>query len=120
MGHLVSAVQLAKLLVYLSSNLSITFLTVKPPHDAKVSAYVDSITAATTRRIKFINLPQSVPDVEVFKFLSNLVQTLGPVVREVVTSIAEHSNSVPDSPRLPGFVLNACLSSLAGPFLRFW
>ncbi|KAK8491253.1 hypothetical protein V6N13_127966 [Hibiscus sabdariffa] len=112
MGHLVSAVQLAKLLVHLSSNLSITFLTVKPPHDAKVSAYVDSLAATSSSRIKFINLPQSVPDVEVFKFLSNLVQTLGPVVREVVTSIVEHSNLIPDSPRLAGFVLETLLTSL--------
>ncbi|KAL4366802.1 hypothetical protein GQ457_05G005250 [Hibiscus cannabinus] len=112
MGHLVSAVQLAKLLVDLSSNLSITFLTVKPLHDAKVSAYVDSLTAATTSRIKFINLPQSIPEVDFLKFFSDLVQTLGPLVKEVVTNIVEHSNSVPDSPRLAGFVLDALLTSL--------
>ncbi|KAK8491283.1 hypothetical protein V6N13_127938 [Hibiscus sabdariffa] len=112
MGHLVSVVQLAKLLVDLSSNLSITFLTVKPVHDAKVSAYVDSLTAATSSRIKFINLPQSIPEVDFLKFFSDLVQTLGPLVKEVVTNIVEHSNSVPDSPRLAGFVLDALLTSL--------
>ncbi|KAL4368373.1 hypothetical protein GQ457_05G005050 [Hibiscus cannabinus] len=113
MGHLVSAVQLAKLLVHLSSNLSITVLTVKPLHDAKVSAYIDSLTATTTTgRVKFISLSQCHPDVDVFKFFSNLVQTLRPLVKKVVTDIVEHSNSVPDSPRLVGFVLDTLLTSL--------
>ncbi|KAK9013210.1 hypothetical protein V6N11_041228 [Hibiscus sabdariffa] len=108
MGHLVSTVELAKLLVHLNSNLSVTILTIKRPYDAKVSAYVDSLTA--TSRIKFINLPQPDPDVDVFKFMSRLVQSHGPLVKEVVTNIVELSNSVPDSPRLAGFVLDMFLT----------
>ncbi|KAK9039025.1 hypothetical protein V6N11_023864 [Hibiscus sabdariffa] len=112
MGHLVSTVELAKLLVHLNSNLSATILTIKRPYDAKVSAYVDSLTATvtTTSRIKFINLPQPDPDVDVFKFMSRLVQTHGPLVKEVVTNIVELSNSAPDSPRLAGFVLDMFLT----------
>ncbi|GMI98515.1 UDP-glucosyl transferase 71B6 [Hibiscus trionum] len=113
MGHLVPAVQVAKLLADLNSNLSITVLTVKPPHDAKVSAYVDSLTATTTTssRIKFINVSQSELDVDVLKSFSNLVQTLGPLVKEVSSNIVERSNSVPGSPRLAGFVLDTFLTS---------
>ncbi|GMI98516.1 UDP-glucosyl transferase 71B6 [Hibiscus trionum] len=113
-SHLVSAVQVAKLIVDLNPDFSITVLTVKPPYDANVSAYVDSLTAttSTTSRIKFISLSKSDPGVGILKFWGNLVQTLGPLVKEVVTNIVEHSNSVSDSPRLVGFVLDACLTFL--------
>ncbi|KAE8690110.1 putative UDP-glucose flavonoid 3-O-glucosyltransferase 3 [Hibiscus syriacus] len=115
MGHLVSTVQLAKLLVDLNSNLSITVLTSKSPYDGKVSAYVDSLTAAasTTSRIKFINLPHPDPDADIFKFMSSLVQTQLPLVKEAVTNIVELSNSVPESPRLAGFVLDMFLTAFA-------
>ncbi|XP_039001004.1 anthocyanidin 3-O-glucosyltransferase 6-like [Hibiscus syriacus] len=110
MGHLVSTVQVAKLLVDLNSNLSVTVLTIKSPYDAKVSAYVDSLTATTNSRIKFIILPQPEPDADILKFLSILVQTQLPLVKEAVTNIVELSNSVPDSPRLAGFVLDMFLT----------
>ncbi|KAK8569862.1 hypothetical protein V6N13_002574 [Hibiscus sabdariffa] len=113
-GHLVSAVQLAKLLVGLSSNLSVTVVTLKTPYDTNISAYIDSLitTTATSSRVKFINLSRPDLDENFMKFLSNLPQTLGPVARDVASNIVEHSNSVPDSPQLAGFVLDAGLSSL--------
>ncbi|KAE8685887.1 UDP-glucose flavonoid 3-O-glucosyltransferase 6 [Hibiscus syriacus] len=114
MGHLVPTVQLAKLLVHLNSSLSITILTVKPPYDAKICAYVDSLsadrTSTTINRIKFINLPHPDPDVDVLKFISGLVHTQRSFVKETVTNIVELSNSVPDSPRLAGFVLDMLLT----------
>ncbi|KAE8690109.1 putative UDP-glucose flavonoid 3-O-glucosyltransferase 3 [Hibiscus syriacus] len=113
MGHLVSTVQVAKLLVDLNSNLSVTVLNIKPPYNAQVSAYVDSLTAAatTTSRIKFINLPQPDPDADMLKFISSLVQTQFPLVKEAVTNIVELSKSVPDSPRLAGFVIDMFLTA---------
>ncbi|KAE8730526.1 UDP-glycosyltransferase 71B2 [Hibiscus syriacus] len=115
MGHLVSTVQLAKLLVHLNSNLSITILTVKPPYDAKVCAYVDSLsadrTATTINRIKFINLPQPDPDVDGVKFMTSLVHTQRSFVKETVTNIVGLSNSVPNSPRFAGFVLDMLLTA---------
>ncbi|XP_039001005.1 UDP-glucose flavonoid 3-O-glucosyltransferase 6-like [Hibiscus syriacus] len=117
MGHLVSAIQLAKLLVNLNFNLSIKVLAIKPPRDAKVSAYINSLTADTTAaatisRIKFIVLQQSGAEVDVFRFTGSLVQTHGPLVKEAVASIVEHANSVPDSPRLAGFVIDLFLTQL--------
>ncbi|GMI98514.1 UDP-glucosyl transferase 71B6 [Hibiscus trionum] len=113
MGHLVSTVQLAKLLVNLNSNLSITVLTIKPPSDAKVSAYIDTLIATATSRVKFINLQQqSDSEVGVFTFFTTLVQTHGLLLKEAVTNIVDHSNSVPDSPRLAGFVLDMFLTPL--------
>ncbi|XVF71103.1 hypothetical protein PTKIN_Ptkin12aG0008300 [Pterospermum kingtungense] len=59
MGHLVSPVQLAKKLVDLNPNLSITLIIIKSPTDPKVTPYVDSLAAnTTTSRIKFIVHPQ--------------------------------------------------------------
>ncbi|KAE8690107.1 UDP-glucose flavonoid 3-O-glucosyltransferase 6 [Hibiscus syriacus] len=121
MGHLISAVQLAKLLLDLNANLSITILTVKPQQDTKISAYIDSLTATATATdsIQFIDLSQSYLEADVFKFLNNLAQTIGPLVKEVVTNMIEHSNSVPNSPRLAGFVLDSlltCLIELANEF----
>ncbi|KAL4369219.1 hypothetical protein GQ457_05G005030 [Hibiscus cannabinus] len=88
-GHLISAVQLAKLLVGLNSNLSIIVVTLKT-----VSTTLKPVPTLTH------SLPPAV----------NLPQTLRPVVRDVAGNIVEHSNSVPDSPRLAGFILDACLS----------
>ncbi|KAH1129321.1 hypothetical protein J1N35_000699 [Gossypium stocksii] len=111
-GHFVAAVEVAKLLVDLNSNLSISVLTIKLPFDAERTAYVDSLIAATTTtRIKFIDRPQPDPGLNEVNFIRNLVQTQEPFVKEAVTKIVEHSNSVPGSPRLAGFVLDLFCTS---------
>ncbi|XVF71119.1 hypothetical protein PTKIN_Ptkin12aG0010000 [Pterospermum kingtungense] len=99
MGHLVSPVQLAKLLVDLNPNLSITLI--KSPTDPKVTPYVDSLAAnTTTSRTKFIVLPQPEIDRDVSpaKLMSHLNQTPRPLVKEAVTNIVKLSEAVPDSP----------------------
>ncbi|TYJ27735.1 hypothetical protein E1A91_A07G209100v1 [Gossypium mustelinum] len=111
-GHLVSAVEVAKILVDLNSNLYISFLIIKQPVGAERTAYADSLTAATTTtRIKFIHLPQPDSDIDAANFIRSVVQTQEPLVREAVTKIVEHSNSVPGSPRLAGFVLDLFCTS---------
>ncbi|XVF71118.1 hypothetical protein PTKIN_Ptkin12aG0009800 [Pterospermum kingtungense] len=111
MGHLVSPVQLAKLLVDLHPNLSITLIIIKSPTDPKVTPYVDSLAAnTTTSRIKFIVLPQPETDKDVSsaKLMSPFLR---PLVKEVVTNIVQLSESVPDSPKLAGFVLDMFFTS---------
>ncbi|TYI74640.1 hypothetical protein E1A91_D07G215800v1 [Gossypium mustelinum] len=114
-GHLVSAVEVAKLLVDLNANLSISVLTIKQPLNYKATAYIDYLNAATitttTTRIKFIDLHQSDADMDRLKFVGSLVQTHGPLVKEAVAKIVEHSNSVPGSPRLAGFVFDIFYTS---------
>ncbi|MFQ6661428.1 hypothetical protein Gotur_029598 [Gossypium turneri] len=111
-GHLVSAVEVAKLLVDLNSNLSISVLIIKQPLDSERTAYVDSLTAATTTtRIKFIDLPRPDPDKDADHVSWSEVQTHEPLVREAITKIVEHSNSAPGSPRLSGFVLDLFCTS---------
>ncbi|XVF71113.1 hypothetical protein PTKIN_Ptkin12aG0009300 [Pterospermum kingtungense] len=111
MGHLVSPVQLAKLLVDLHPNLSITLIIIKSPTDPKVTPYVDSLAAnTTTSRIKFIVLPQPETDKDVSsaKLMSPFLR---PLVKEAVTNIVQLSESVPDSPKLAGFVLDMFFTS---------
>ncbi|XVE72397.1 hypothetical protein DITRI_Ditri11bG0036200 [Diplodiscus trichospermus] len=124
MGHLISTVQVAKLLVDLNPNLSITFLIIKSPYDTELNSYVDSLTDNTTftsTRIKFIILPQleTQKDVTPGKFMSTLLQTQTELVKDAVTDMVNSSSSVPDSPRLAGFVLDmffAPLVDLANEF----
>ncbi|XVF71133.1 hypothetical protein PTKIN_Ptkin12aG0011400 [Pterospermum kingtungense] len=73
-------------------------------------AYVDSLTANTTSRIKFIILPQPETDEDIpLKNLAGGVrsaETLRPIVKEAATNIVQLPSSVPHSPRLAGFVLD--------------
>ncbi|MBA0844877.1 hypothetical protein Goarm_023218, partial [Gossypium armourianum] len=80
-GHFVSMVQLAKILVNLYPNLSITVLIMKLNLDAKIAAYVDSFTAT---RIKFIHLSplETHKDVAPADFITSLVLIHGPLVKE--------------------------------------
>ncbi|KAL4362812.1 hypothetical protein GQ457_04G012780 [Hibiscus cannabinus] len=111
MGHFLSMVQVAKLLVDLDPHLSITFLILNLIPDAKLHAYVLSLTRTPTARIKFLNLPQPETDNHVTRadFIRVLVDTHGPLVKQAVTGIV---HSVPDSPPLAGFVLDMFLTPL--------
>ncbi|TYI39060.1 hypothetical protein ES332_A02G072900v1 [Gossypium tomentosum] len=105
LGHFVSMVQLAKLLLYLHPNLSITVLIMKLIPDAELDAHVHSLTAT---RIKFIHLPppETHKDLSPANFITNLVQTHVPLVKQAATNIVHYSTSVLDSPRFAGFVLD--------------
>ncbi|KAG8496153.1 hypothetical protein CXB51_009278 [Gossypium anomalum] len=109
MGHFVSMVQLAKLFLDLHPNLSITVLMMKLNPDAKLAAYVHSLTAT---RMKFIDLPppETHEDESSSNFVTTLLQTHGPLVKQAATNIVQYSTSVLDSPRLVGFVLDMFLT----------
>ncbi|XVF71126.1 hypothetical protein PTKIN_Ptkin12aG0010700 [Pterospermum kingtungense] len=105
MGHLVPAVELAKRMVDLNTHFSITLVMIKSPHDPKVNPYIESLTANTTftnARIKFIVLP--IPEIDKNapspKLISNVVQSLRPLLKEALTNIVMSSSSVPDSTTL--------------------
>ncbi|XP_017971939.1 PREDICTED: anthocyanidin 3-O-glucosyltransferase 6 [Theobroma cacao] len=117
MGHLVSTVELAKLLVDLNSNLSITVLIIKTPYDPNLTAYIDSLIADTvtiSTRIKFINLPQDEAQkgIPPNKFMTTIIQIQRPHIKEAIAKIVQYSNSVPNSPRLVGFVLDMFFTAL--------
>ncbi|KAG8496155.1 hypothetical protein CXB51_009342 [Gossypium anomalum] len=102
-GHFVSMVQLAKLLLNLHPNLSITVLMMKLNPDAKLAAYVHSLTAT---RMKFIDLPppETHEDESSSNFVTTLLQTHGPLVKQASTNIVQYSTSVLNSPRFAGFL----------------
>ncbi|KAK3227298.1 hypothetical protein Dsin_007160 [Dipteronia sinensis] len=103
-GHLVSTVEIAKLLVDRDQRLSITVFIIKLPNSDN-----SKMTPTYTRsldRIKFINLPNQSSDAKTV--LTSLIESQKPHVKEVVT----HSMSLPDSPKLAGFVLDMFCTSM--------
>ncbi|KAK2651226.1 hypothetical protein Ddye_018715 [Dipteronia dyeriana] len=103
-GHLGSTVEIAKLLVDRDQRLSITVFVINFPN------YDNSkITPTYTRsldRIKFINLPNQSSDPKAFH--TSLIESQKPHVKDVVTQ----SMSLPDSPKLAGFVLDMFCTSM--------
>ncbi|XP_031125064.1 anthocyanidin 3-O-glucosyltransferase 2-like [Ipomoea triloba] len=61
MGHLLSAVEMAELLIHRDHHISITIFILKPPLDLKITSFIQSQTSE--RRLKFVTLPvdESIP-----------------------------------------------------------
>ncbi|CAK7345178.1 unnamed protein product [Dovyalis caffra] len=111
-SHLVSMVEVAKLLVDCDERLSVTFLVMSLRFDSKVDCYVDSVSAAC-KRIQFIDLPKHVPDPnQPSKFLFSLIEAQRPHVKEEVSKLVSHSELSQDSPRLAGIVLDMFCTSM--------
>lgn len=94
-GHLVSTVEMAKLLITREKNMSITVLIIQSPHDNKLPSYIQSLTNFSSS-LKFIHLPQ---DDTVLKLLkSNLftsyIPAHKPAVRDVVAEIIKTQSNV--------------------------
>ncbi|XP_031248157.1 glutathione S-transferase omega-1-like [Pistacia vera] len=103
--HLFSAVDLAKLLVH---HLSITVLIMKLPSHSKVSAYLDSVSAAN--RINFVHLANDhipLPGSNPRKFFPLYIESHKPHVKAAVSKLLHSESASDDSPRLAGFAL-AC------------
>ena len=108
-GHLVSTVEFAKLLVAQDHRLSISVLIIKlSGYDS--SAYLPSLASSISERIKFIELPDNHTNPSDLKrpayFLSSFFENLKPLVRNVVKNLVESGSARPDSPRLSGFVVD--------------
>ncbi|GLT98901.1 hypothetical protein SLE2022_163750 [Rubroshorea leprosula] len=109
MGHLIAAVEAAKLLVDLDDRLSITVLKIKPTYDSKVSGYVQSLEASTSfsDRIRFIDLPQPPQDelaaknLPPHKFFTTYIESHKPLVKDAVLTRFDDSDSV-----LAGFIID--------------
>ncbi|XP_057982310.1 anthocyanidin 3-O-glucosyltransferase 2-like [Malania oleifera] len=118
-GHLVSTVELANLLVDRDDRLSVTVLLMKLPSDPNSTTYINSLAAApdsssssaeaVTGRIRFVILPQEDSVLELLQsstspntFFSAFVDYHKTRVREAVARLTESDNSV----RLAGFVVD--------------
>ncbi|XP_011014967.1 PREDICTED: UDP-glucose flavonoid 3-O-glucosyltransferase 6-like [Populus euphratica] len=111
-SHLVSTVEVAKLLVDRDERLSITFLIMKLRSDPKIDRFINSVSTACNR-IRFIDLPKDEPDPnQPRKFLFSLIEAQIPHVKEEVFKLVSQSESSPDSPPLAGFVLDMFCTSM--------
>ncbi|KAJ6870166.1 anthocyanidin 3-O-glucosyltransferase 2-like [Populus alba x Populus x berolinensis] len=125
MGHVVPAVQTAKLLVEFDNRVSTTVLLMKPAIDSSTIKYTESLAASTLPdRMRFIELP-SLDELGSRKgvWLDSLIEGQKPRVKEFVSKIVSKSELSPDSPRLAGFVFDAfCtgMKDLAGEFGVPW
>jgi hypothetical protein len=105
-GHLVSIIQFAKLLLDREDRFSITVLLINPPFPPTLDAFIQS-TAAYHTRIKYIHLPQVDPPPEelfrisVEKYVADFIGSYKSHVKEAVSS-SVLSNSIP----LAGFVVD--------------
>jgi hypothetical protein len=108
-SHLMSTVEVAKLLLDRDERLSITFLIMSLSYDSKTACYIDSLSA-TCNRIRFIKLPEDEPEPNTFLF--SLIGTQKRHVKEEVSKLVSQSESSPDSPTLAGFVLDFFCTSM--------
>ncbi|XP_052303877.1 anthocyanidin 3-O-glucosyltransferase 2 isoform X4 [Populus trichocarpa] len=111
-SHLLSSVEVAKLLVDRDERLSITFLIMKLSSDPKIDRFINSVSTACNR-IRFIDLPKDEPDPnQPRKFLFSLIEAQKPHVKEEVFKLVSQSESSPHSPSLAGFVLDMFCTSM--------
>ncbi|VVA27826.1 PREDICTED: anthocyanidin 3-O-glucosyltransferase [Prunus dulcis] len=99
-GHVVSTIEIAKLLVSRDDRLFITLLIMKRPFD-KLFTNTDS---SISPRINFVNLPDTeTTDLSCFKFF---VENQKTQVRDAVAKLVESNQSGSSKPRLAGFVVD--------------
>ncbi|CAL0317938.1 unnamed protein product [Lupinus luteus] len=104
MGHLISTVEFAKLLINHDHRLSLTILVMKTPQDTLTSSYTHSLSSS--QRLHVITLPQPPPNPDPnnsSSSITTLVDSYKPYVRDYVTTNIVNSN---DSPRLGAFVVD--------------
>ncbi|KAI3703302.1 hypothetical protein L1987_73264 [Smallanthus sonchifolius] len=124
LGHIMSTIEIAKLLVNRDQRLLITVLVIKPPSASSGSAntaYIESLAKNTKDdRISFIQLPQdetpSIPDPKSPMSLFNeFIPGHCKHVRNVVADMSSH----PGTGRIVGFVIDmfcTCMVDVANEF----
>ncbi|XP_057971277.1 anthocyanidin 3-O-glucosyltransferase 2-like [Malania oleifera] len=106
-GHIVSMVEIAKLLTHHYPHLSATVLIIDAPFPSMAESYIKSVSVASsgTGGIKFLNLPppqQTPDDPPAYKSFDAIVS---PSIPQVRAAVAELSAS-PDSAPVAGFVVD--------------
>ncbi|XP_057972302.1 anthocyanidin 3-O-glucosyltransferase 2-like [Malania oleifera] len=106
-SHIVSMVEIAKLLTHRYPHLSATVLIIHSPFPSMTDSYIKSISAASTGTggIKFLNLPppqQTPDDPPAYKSSDDLVSPSIPKVRAAVAELSASPGSAP----VAGFVVD--------------
>lgn len=117
-GHLISTVELAKLLIDRDEKLSITVLIMRLPHDSTVTTYIESLSSPSpSGSIRFVHLPVLNFDSE-NNIFPLFIEKQKPQVKDAVNKTTL-SESGPDSPQLAGFVIDmfcTCMIDVANEF----
>lgn len=113
MGHLMPAVELARLMIHRDEQLSVTFLLMKLPFYSEVNAFIDSLAATANNRLHFHQLPPPKPIHEMSStnrgvIFDQLIEYQKPHVRETVAKLI----NVTTQRRLGGFLVDLLGSTL--------
>ncbi|OIW02447.1 hypothetical protein TanjilG_05040 [Lupinus angustifolius] len=101
MGHLVSTVEFAKLLINRDHRISVTILVMKTPYDTVTSSYTNSLSSSQRLHVITLPQPQTNPDPnDSSSPITTLIDSNKPHVRDHVSKL------VLDSPRLGAFVVD--------------
>ncbi|MCE2055668.1 hypothetical protein HAX54_043136 [Datura stramonium] len=113
MGHLVPAVEMAKLLIARQQQLSITVLVMKMNLDSNLNPYIQSLSSnanCSSSRLKFIHLPRDESALQLLNsntFFSGFIDSHKPQVRHVVDQIQQSETARPS-----GFVVDMMCTTM--------
>ncbi|KAL1197495.1 UDP-glycosyltransferase 71B7 [Cardamine amara subsp. amara] len=113
-GHLKSAVEVAKLLVERETRLSISVLILPFISSGEVGAsdYISALSEASNDRLSYkFFLTEDQPTAEPTK-LNLQIENQVPKVRSAVAKLIEDYSTLPESPRIAGFVLDMFFTSM--------
>ncbi|CAK7323267.1 unnamed protein product [Dovyalis caffra] len=110
MGHVIAAVELAKLIVERRDRISTSVLIMHPALDPSTTKYTESLSASTLPNgMRVVDLP-SLEHTAISNtggdWMASLSEAQKPYVKEFVSRIKTQSELSPDSPRLAGFVFD--------------
>eukprot|EP00258_Populus_trichocarpa_P016005 XP_006373637.2 anthocyanidin 3-O-glucosyltransferase 6 [Populus trichocarpa] len=128
MGHIIAAVEIAKLIVERDDRISTSVLIMRPTLDSTTTKYTESLSPSTLpNRMRVVDLP-CLEHTAVHKtgasWMASLAEAQKNHVKEFVSKIKAQSELSPnDSPRLAGFVLDTFvlgMNDLAAEFGVPW
>ncbi|XP_002265264.1 anthocyanidin 3-O-glucosyltransferase 2-like [Vitis vinifera] len=110
-GHIVSTVEFAKLLVGRDDRFSVTLLIMKLPlEDSAATNYIHSVSASVSGSIRFVHLPELDSDSSSSStnvLFSNIIERQKPLVRDAI-----HQLTRSESGRLAGIVVDLLCTSM--------
>ncbi|KAJ8527894.1 hypothetical protein K7X08_015345 [Anisodus acutangulus] len=108
-GHLVSTVEMAKLLITREKHMSITVLIIQLPNDNNLSSYITSVSSFSSN-LKFIQLPQDESVLQLLKvnIFTSFIPGHKSVVRDAVAEILKSQSNI----KLAGIVIDMFCTSM--------
>ncbi|KAK4343498.1 hypothetical protein RND71_036592 [Anisodus tanguticus] len=108
-GHLVSTVEMAKLLITREKHMSITVLIIQLPNDNKLTSYIKSVSNFSSN-LEFIQLPQDESILQLLKvnYVTSFIPGHKPAVRDVVAEILKSQSNI----TLAGIVIDMFCTSM--------